>query len=74
MKKYDIKLNDYQLSLIVNSIDVSIKQSEKTLDDIKRYAMDQEIWPFDKAEDQYFLEKLSNKIIELKDIKNYLQG
>jgi chromosomal replication initiation ATPase DnaA len=73
MKKYDIKLNDYCISLIVNSIDENIKRTEKTLDDIKRYAEDQETDPFDKV-DQYFIEKLSRKIIELKDIKNYLLG
>ena len=73
MKKYDIRLNDYQLSSIISSIDVSIRQFEKTLDDIKRCAVDQETGPLDKA-DQFFIEKLSRKIIELKDIKNYLLG
>lgn len=73
MKKYDIKLNDYQLSLIINSIGISIDQLEARIKDIKRYVFDQQGGVFGEG-DQYFIEKLSHKIIELKDIRDYLLG
>ena len=60
MKKYNIELNDYQLSLIISSISVNIKQFEKTLKDIQRYVVDQDGGVFSEA-DQYFIEKLSHK-------------
>lgn len=59
--------------MIISSINVNIKQFEKTLKDIQRYVVDQDGGVFSEA-DQYFIEKLSHKIIELKDIRDYLLG
>lgn len=73
MKKYDIKLNAYQLSVIIDSIGSNIDQLEARIKDIKRYVFDQQGCVFGEG-DQYFIEKLSHKIIELKDIMDYLLG